>query len=151
MRKRASTIDEQIRQAIEAGQFDNLSGKGEPLDLSDNPHEDPSWRLAFQALRSSGYTLPWIDKRRQIEADYETAIEDLTRAWKWVQDTNNNDSNSPAFVDGEWQRSVKEFRQKISEINEQIFSYNLEVPSEQFQRRKIDVEREIECVAKRAD
>jgi DnaJ homologue, subfamily C, member 28, conserved domain len=27
-------IDEQIRKAIEAGEFDDLSGKGKPIDLS---------------------------------------------------------------------------------------------------------------------
>ena len=35
----------QIREAIEDGKFDNLPGKGKPLDLSENPQltSAPSW------------------------------------------------------------------------------------------------------------
>ncbi len=151
MKKHTSTIDEQIRQAMEDGQFDNLPGKGEPINLSMNPHEDPAWRLAFQALRSSGYTLPWIDKRRQIEADFTAAKESLARAWKWYQDACVDEGLSPDFVEPEWQRSRAVFHQKIEEINERIFSYNLDVPSDQFQRRKIDVENEIHHIVSEAD
>lgn len=146
MNKHARTIDEQIRAAIEEGQFDNLPGKGEPMDLSMNPHEDPAWRLAFQALRSSGHTLPWIEKRRQIEADFTAAKENLARAWKWYQDGITGDGYSSEFVNGKWQRSLEEFRLKIADINERIFSYNLNVPSDQFQRRKIDADQEVESV-----
>ena len=57
-------LDEQIRQAIARGDFDNLPGKGKPLDLSENPHEDPGWRMAYRILKENGYTLPWIETRR---------------------------------------------------------------------------------------
>ena len=33
-----SWIDQQIREAQERGEFDNLPGKGRPLDLTPNPH-----------------------------------------------------------------------------------------------------------------
>ena len=39
-------IEEQLRKAREEGKFDNLRGHGQPLDLSENPFEDPTWRLA---------------------------------------------------------------------------------------------------------
>ena len=32
-----SLIDKKIREAMERGEFDNLTGKGEPIDLSENP------------------------------------------------------------------------------------------------------------------
>ena len=35
-----------IREAMEEGAFDHLDGAGKPLDLSENPFEDPSDRLA---------------------------------------------------------------------------------------------------------
>ena len=40
------SIEEIIRRAIQEGKFDDLPGKGEPLQLDDNPHEDPEWRAA---------------------------------------------------------------------------------------------------------
>jgi len=55
--------EEQIRRAIEEGKFDNLPGKGKPLNLEQNPFEDPEWRLANHVLITSGFSLPWIEKR----------------------------------------------------------------------------------------
>jgi len=138
MKKHERSIDEQIRKAIDDGQFDNLAGKGQPIDLTVNPYEDPSWRLAFQALRSSGYTLPWIDKRRQIEVDIDQARENLARTWEWRKNALSEREVSDGFISSEWQRAQFEFQQEVADINQRIFNYNLEVPSEQFQRRKID-------------
>ncbi len=150
MKKSPRSIDEQIRRAMEEGQFDDLPGKGAPLDLTANPHEDPAWRLAFQALRSSGHTLPWIERRQQIEADYAAACQSLGRAWEW-QASPKAQKEPRGFVQGEWRRALNDFREKIAELNRRIFSYNLEAPSEQFQRRQISVERELERIAGGAD
>ncbi|MEA3440806.1 MAG: DUF1992 domain-containing protein [Chloroflexota bacterium] len=54
-------IEEHIRRAMEEGKFDDLPGKGKPLRLDHNPHEDPQWRTAYRMLRNSGFTLPWIE------------------------------------------------------------------------------------------
>src|SRR5574341_670165 len=75
--------EEQIRRAMEEGKFDNLPGKGKPLRLEDNPLEDPEWRLAHHVLRSSGYTLPWIETRRELESEIQAARAALGRTWQW--------------------------------------------------------------------
>ncbi len=148
MKKYQHSIDEQIRKAIKEGQFENLPGKGEPMDLSANPHEDPAWSVAFRAIRSSGHTLPWIEKRQQIEADLETARQNLLRAWHWYQDTQRDAGN---FYQHEWKRAQDDFREKITELNKHIFNYNLEVPADQFQRRQIKVDGEIERITTSTD
>ena len=38
--------DRKIREAIAEGAFDHLEGAGKPLDLRENPFEDPSDRMA---------------------------------------------------------------------------------------------------------
>jgi len=50
------SIDEVIRQAIENGDFDNLPGKGKPLDLSEWANTPEEMRMAYSVLKSSGYT-----------------------------------------------------------------------------------------------
>jgi hypothetical protein len=65
--------DEQIRRAMQEGQFEDLPGQGRPLQLDEDPFEDPDWRLAHHMLRSAGYSLPWIETRREIEADLAAA------------------------------------------------------------------------------
>ncbi len=60
-----SAIDQQIREAQERGDFDNLPGQGRPLPLE--PWEG-DWALAHHVLRQAGETLPWISLGREIEA-----------------------------------------------------------------------------------
>lgn len=150
MKGYSRSIDEQIRKAIEDGSFDDLPGKGKPLDLQQNPHEDPAWRMAFRMLGSSGYSLPWIEKRQQIEKDYDAACEALARSWNWYRSAGSEQKNK-RFVEQEWQRAVEVFRETIAKLNKLIRTYNIEVPSEQFQRRPINIEREITRITASAD
>lgn len=136
--------EEQIRRAMQEGQFDDLPGKGKPLNLGENPFEDPEWRLANKILRESGFTLPWIESNREIEASLETSRAGLWRAW--LRRHSALESRTYTEVEAEWQRAVSAFRGQITEINKRIWAYNLEVPLERFQRRMVDAEKEIEKI-----
>jgi len=134
--------EDQIRKAMEAGQFDDLPGKGKPLNLDTNPFEDQSWRMANQVLRNAGFTLPWIEARQEIERELEAARLSLRRAWEWRQA--NTGKQQPALIQAEWARAEEAFRQQISVLNKRILSYNLQVPRDQFQLLALDAGREID-------
>ncbi|UCF26898.1 MAG: DUF1992 domain-containing protein, partial [Chloroflexota bacterium] len=68
-----SSIEEIIRRAIEEGEFDDLPGKGKPLQLDQNPHQDPEWRAAHNMLKSGGFSLPWIESLGEIEVQMQDA------------------------------------------------------------------------------
>jgi len=144
------SIDEQIRKAIQEGSFDNLPGKGRPLDLEINPHEEADWGMAFRMLRSSGYTLPWIETRREIELELDEARSALARSWQW-QCEQQNQKLEPVVIESEWQRSLTTFEGKIKELNKRIFNYNLEIPSNQFSRLTIDLDREISMITSQSN
>jgi DnaJ family protein C protein 28 len=146
MKKSNRAVDEIIRQAMKRGDFDNLPGKGKPLKLQDNPYEDPAWSMAYRALRSSGFILPWMETRRQIESDLEAARDSLLRSWKWRESALTEQGSSRSWVEAEWDRAVAEFRERIDSLNQRIFSYNLEVPSELFQRKRINSDRELKKI-----
>lgn len=129
---------------MEQGQFDNLPGKGKPLNLEENPHEDPAWRLAHHLLKSNDLSLPWIEALREIEADLEKARTSLRRAWDWRQAASTNHNPYPA-VEAEWKRAIAAFEEQIDAINRRIFSYNLEVPLDRLQLRRLNTLREIEA------
>jgi DnaJ family protein C protein 28 len=150
MNKHPRSLDELIKKAIEKGVFDNLPGKGKPLELSENPFEDPSWRLANHMLRSSGFSLPWIETRKEIEADYRAAVEEIKRTWRWRL-VNSGDCQPDAAVEGEWLRAVEIFRNKAAGLNKRIFNYNLEAPLERFKLRLISPEQEIARITSGAD
>jgi hypothetical protein len=61
--------ERKIREAMEEGAFDDLEGAGRPLDLEENPFEDPSLRMAHRLLRNNGFAPAWIEEAREIEAE----------------------------------------------------------------------------------
>ena len=142
-----SNIEDHIHQAMQDGKFDDLPGKGKPLNLDDNPLADPEWRMAHHMLRSSGFTLPWIEKRQEIDAGLEQARQDLQRAWDWHSQAARK-GLPPAQAEREWQRALERFQAQVAEINKKLFSYNLEVPSNQFQRLPVSFEREVETLTR---
>jgi DnaJ family protein C protein 28 len=140
-----SSIEEIIRRAMEEGEFDDLPGKGKPLQLDNNPHQDPEWRAAHNILKSSGFSLPWIEALREIEDQLQEARTALSRSWRWYL-AELAGENEPGQIANEWNRSVKSFHEQISAINEEIRSYNLQVPNERFQLQPLNVEQEIELI-----
>jgi len=145
------SADEAIRQAIEAGKFDNLPGKGKPIQwerintIRENPLADPEWQLAYTMLRSSGYTLPWIEVRQEIETDLGAARAALGRSWAWRQDALAA-GQALAAIEPEWQRAVALYRQRAEALNRRIQAYNIQAPLAQFQKTLINIEQDIEAV-----
>lgn len=129
------SIDDSIRQAMQAGKFDDLSGKGKPLRLDDDAHVDPEWRLAYHVLKENGFSLPWIELRREIEVEIDTARAGLRLAWERKR-------VNPA-ADIEWQRARQEFSRQVERINRRIRDHNLQVPTLQVQMKTVNLENEI--------
>ncbi|HJS28729.1 MAG TPA: DnaJ family domain-containing protein [Anaerolineales bacterium] len=136
-------LEKKIQEALESGAFDNLPGKGEPLSLDQNPHEDPSWRLAFHILKSNEFTLPWLEKRREIEAQISSARAGLHQAWEKQR---SSPGGSPPPAVGEWTAAVAAFHRQAAEINRQIRSYNLQAPLDRMHLFAFDAEAEIEAL-----
>jgi DnaJ family protein C protein 28 len=137
------SIEEHIRRAMEEGKFDDLPGKGKPLPLEDYPFEEAEWRVAHHLLRSAGFSLPWIEERREIEETLQAARQALQRAWLWRQQALRQ-QRSPSLVEAEWQRALAAFHEQIQALNQRILTYNLHVPSIQFQRLLLDEHSEVE-------
>lgn len=135
-------IEEHIRRAIEDGKFADLPGKGKPISMDENPHEDPEWRLAHHMLRSSGFSLPWIEQRQDLEKDMASVRQALQQAWEWR--SSESASRLPlAQVDAAWQQALQAFRTKGAELNRRIRDYNLTAPAASLQIRSLNIEGEI--------
>ena len=145
MSRLESMAEKMLREAIAAGEFDNLPGKGRPVDLRENPFEDPELRVVHKLLRDAGFAPAWIEERKDIDATLETACQTLNRAWKIYR---------PAGVspnDVGWERNVAEFREKAAELNSRIRLYNLKVPAAVFQRRLFDVDKVVNDIMQTKD
>ena len=60
-------IDERIKEAIERGEFDNLPGKGKPLDLDAYFATPEHLRMGYSILRSANIVPEEMELLRQIE------------------------------------------------------------------------------------
>jgi DnaJ family protein C protein 28 len=138
-----NSIDEIIRQAMQEGKFDDLPGKGKPLNLELHPHQDPEWRVAHHLLKSAGFSLPWIEHLGEINDGLEQAQQSLSRSWIWQQREKSNQAD--------WQLAINLFKERVQVINDQIRVYNLEVPNPRFQVQLIDPELEVERIMKNGD
>jgi DnaJ family protein C protein 28 len=137
-----SSVEKQIRKAMEEGAFDNLPGKGKPIDLSENPFEDPDLRTVHRLLRDAGFAPAFIEERKSIDATFEREQTTLARAWNLRQRA------SQTYSEASWQRALVAFREQVSELNQRIRLHNLKVPAAAFHRKLVDAELEIERARK---
>ncbi|EMN1412476.1 DnaJ family domain-containing protein [Enterobacter asburiae] len=54
-----------IRDAQNKGDFDNLAGSGEPLELEDDLHIAPELRAGYRLLKNAGCLPPELEQRRE--------------------------------------------------------------------------------------
>jgi len=130
-------IDRMIRESMDRGEFDNLPGAGQPIDLAENSYEPPELRNVHRLLRNAGFAPAWIEERKDIEAQFQQAYSKLSRA-KALYCLSGDLSNH------HWQRAMKEFRECIEELNQRIRAYNLRAPATGFHRMIIDADQVID-------
>jgi len=130
-------VEDVIREAMERGEFDNLPGKGKPLDLSQNPLLDPMTAIVHRILRDNGVSHPLIEARKTIEAERDAARNDLARAWRL---------HGRASTSDPWDTAVTRFRARVSDINRQIRMFNLKAPSPVMHGLMIDADAEVRKV-----
>ena len=72
--------EQRIREALERGEFDNLRGAGQPLDLDDDIDVPAELRTAYRILKNSGYVPPEVELRRDIANAEQLVAQALTPA-----------------------------------------------------------------------
>src|SRR5262245_53216918 len=61
-------VEEQIRKAMEAGEFDNLPGKGKPVDLTGYFNTPEDLRMTYSILKSNNFVPEEVELLKEIEA-----------------------------------------------------------------------------------
>jgi DnaJ family protein C protein 28 len=140
-----NATDDPIQKAMQDGQFDDLPGKGKPLNLDVNPFADPEWELAQHMLKNSGFSLPWIETRQEIEKDLAEIQAELRRAWEWRQSAIAQDQPA-SQIEKDWQQGVNAFRERVLELNKRIRDYNLQAPSDRFHLFFLNADKEIAAI-----
>jgi len=114
-------IEEHIQKAQEAGEFDQLRGKGKPFTHLDT---DPFEHL----VQKQGVTPRWLEKEHEIRAKIEVARQAVKRTYEWVMQTWGSGSVDRRFAHDEWHKAQHIFAQRLDEINQLIRALNLDLP-----------------------
>src|SRR5215212_5018796 len=117
MNKYERLVDKLIRESMERGEFSDLTGSGEPIDLRENPFEDPDTRTAHRLLRNAGFAPAWIEERKDIDASIANAKTTLERASELYG------NKGKLQLSPQWLRVVREFRETIDQLNKRIAIY----------------------------
>jgi hypothetical protein len=124
---------------MDKGHFENLKGKGKPFQWPDeNPYIDDSQWAANRILKNSGFDLPWMEERKEIEEMIISARASLIRSWNYYRDVERTDDSTDR-----WQRAMDAFRQRVAEVNKRIRTFNIKVPHDNFHLIVLDIEGEI--------
>jgi hypothetical protein len=62
----AKIAEQKIREAIERGEFDNLEGRGKPLDLRDDSWIPEDLRMAYKILKNAGCLPEELELRKEV-------------------------------------------------------------------------------------
>jgi hypothetical protein len=82
-----SHVDQIIREAQARGDFDNLPGMGQPLQLEgDNPF-NPEWSAAFRVAKNAGAAPLWVQLDKEIGANTEALATMLDRTARYLECT----------------------------------------------------------------
>jgi Domain of unknown function (DUF1992) len=60
--------EQKIAEAMERGEFENLPGEGQPLELDDDSLVPEDLRLAYRILKNAGFIPPEIETLNEIAA-----------------------------------------------------------------------------------
>jgi DnaJ family protein C protein 28 len=143
-------VERQIVEAQERGEFDDLPGKGKPLDLTENPFADPEWRVAYKLLRDKGFTLDWIELDQVIRAELKACREQLLQSRRWYERSMSQlgyqesrwAEEERIRVQYTWEQALETFADQVAQINKKIELLNLKVPLVSLQRLKVSVDEE---------
>ncbi len=147
-----NVVDKQIREAIERGDFDNLSGKGKPLDLNVNPFVPAEMHEAFRILEKAGVAPDWIERDKEICAE-KMALEKMLRdQTHWQHDrAARSQALAPDQIILEYERLgraradvITHFRERAAVLNKLIDTFNLKAPNSRLHHARIQIEADIE-------
>ncbi|XP_009590764.1 uncharacterized protein [Nicotiana tomentosiformis] len=113
-----NVVEQRIWHSMEEGQFENLPGKGKPLDLNTNPHADPAEDTLYRILSRNKCAPEWVELNKEIRSNVVDWRSALKKAW----------THKDSVGDSKWIEASESLKLQMRDINNKVFRYNLIVP-----------------------
>ncbi len=140
-----SVADRLIEEAMARGEFDDLPGKGKPLDLHETEAERRGEWAAQRIMENSGFKPAWASDRRELLEKSNAIRAALARAWA-ARTASLAGGEGYAAVALRWDRALARFREAVEKLNKEIRLYNLKAPHPRLHLRVVDADRVIERI-----
>nr|VDC85121.1 unnamed protein product [Brassica oleracea] len=121
-----NVVEQRIWHSMEEGQFENLPGKGKPLNLHTNPHADPAEDTLYRILNKNGFAPEWVELNKDIRSKAKEWRVSLKKAWAMKLEDDQSG----------WEERSDLLKTQLKQINNmaslqlriKILLYNLIVP-----------------------
>ncbi|KAJ7546863.1 hypothetical protein O6H91_08G058200 [Diphasiastrum complanatum] len=121
----SNVVERRIFHSMLEGHFENLPGKGKPLQIENNPYADPSEEVIYRVLAKNGFAPEWIELSKEIKFKLHRWRLALDFAWKQrIANSLGNDLE----LENKWTTTLKFLQTELEEINRKVLSYNLQAP-----------------------
>ena len=130
----ARIADRIIAEAVEEGKFDDIAGKGRPLNLDDDPLTPPHLRLGNRILKNANV----LPDRVQLEVDIRASRRECAELWdriaseysKWRDHDFREKTEQSLNRFADWYaRTRSGYIRALKRHNDEILKYNLAAPN----------------------
>jgi DnaJ family protein C protein 28 len=140
--ERQDLIEELIQEGMESGLFDNLPGKGKPLNLNKNPY-GADMQLANELLKENDLPPAWILQRNEILAKLAKLRAEIERQWGWHEREFGIATANKGKLTVCWDDFCEKWLAEIAELNKTIEPFNLKRPFDNIEIFKVNLESEL--------
>ena len=139
-----TVVEKQIQEAMERGEFDNLPGKGKPLDLDINHYAGDN-ELAFKMLKDNNFTLPWIADRNRLFSEIADFRERMLYQWQLhgAQVIAMARGGQEAVAKRRWTALLMQWQSGIDRLNQRIADVNMGIPVRNLEILSMGIESEL--------
>lgn len=138
-------VGRRIEEAMRNGAFDNLRGKGKPLNLQRNPYVPEEMEMAYSIMQKNDIAPEWIYDRaallRRIE-DFRIQLREWVASYRATH-TQAGDALLRARAAETWHLHVREAEAVIVDLNRRIATVNLKQPLPQLEIFKLRLDEEL--------
>jgi len=139
-----SVVEEQIQEAMEQGKFDDLPGKGKPLNLDVNPYAGDQ-ELAFKMLKDNNFTLPWIADRNRLFEEIADFRERMLYQWQLhgAQVLAMARGGQEGVAQRRWTALIMQWQAGIDRLNKRIQDVNMGIPVRNLEILSLGIDSEL--------
>jgi hypothetical protein len=131
--------ERKIKEAIDAGDFDDVPGSGEPVDLSIDPFTPVHLRIANKVLKNARALPEWLQLEKEIEQETLAVPAVRERGLRAILIAKNRASRERAM-----DKLRSEYHERMDTLNTLILKYCFVAPvSAQRPFRSFNIKREM--------